>query len=72
MSREEQKYESCVYCGFKTALREQQGDQLPACSLCVLTKDLDAKGAVARLGNVLLRELNELRLEVRRLKGEVL
>jgi hypothetical protein len=56
-----ERHQSCTYCGFKTALREQEGDQLPACTICVLTKDMDTRTALVRIANMLLRELNEVR-----------
>jgi hypothetical protein len=60
---------SCTYCGYRATLTEKQGEHLARCGVCTALAELDAKSAVARLGNMLLRELNDLKSEVRRLRG---
>ncbi len=65
-----EKHQACTYCGFKTALRSQEGEQLPACSVCVLTRDMDVKSSLARIANTILRELSEVRGLVRKLVEE--
>lgn len=57
----------CTLCGFRTSeLTTSDGKHLPACGLCAVAADLDAKTTFLRVSNMLLREMNEVRALARK------